>query len=70
MLYEIKIPPSPFAKKYWLLSIFNLDEIKKFYKEELALNRREPLCIAYEKKPILVKDFILVKIEINNRIRM
>lgn len=72
-IYKIKIPPSPIAKKYWPLRktnlpIFNLDEIKAFYKEELTklspeeleLNRREPLYIVYEKKPIPVKDFIPV----------
>lgn len=61
-IYKIKIPPSPIAEKYWPLRksnlpIFDLEEIKTFYRkeviqlspDELALNRREPLFVVYEK---------------------
>ncbi|KAK8885955.1 5'-3' exoribonuclease 1 [Tritrichomonas musculus] len=61
-IYKIKIPPSPIAEKYWpssykTLPMFNLEEIKIYYKKELAslppkeleFNRRDPLYIPYNK---------------------
>ena len=38
-IYKIKIPPSPIAEKYWpssykTLPMFNLEEIKIYYKKE------------------------------------
>lgn len=63
-IYKIKIPPSPIAEKYWPIHVnnakipmFDLNEIKSFYKKELAqlspdellLNRRDPLYFVYIK---------------------